>query len=351
VADLTHLTLDAVSADDDTALHAWFELERDAGTHDVPGDPPPCRTAHRRSLAAPWPGTEPWVWLARIDGEAVGVGTLELPYLDNTDNATGGILVAPGHRRRGIGRRMLALLSDEARHAGRVRLIGETWAPLVGPAPGPAFAAAVGAREVLQDVRRRLRLPGDGERARAFLGAQPVAAGYDLVQWTDGTPAERLDDMARLSGRMYTDAPFGDLHLAPEGFDARRARDEMCRARGIRVTVTAARSTDGMLVAFTEIAVAATVPWHGANWDTLVQPEHRGRGLGLRVNPANLALTRHARLGPACSSPGAPGLRRGEPRRSPRRSRGRRRRAAAPGRATGPTSTPARRRSPAPAPR
>ncbi|MCY7344273.1 MAG: hypothetical protein LH603_21165, partial [Pseudonocardia sp.] len=147
MADLTHLTLDAVSADDDTALHAWFELERDARTHDVPGDPPPCRTAHRRSLAAPWPGTEPRVWLARIHGEAVGVRTLELPYLDNTDNATGGILVAPGgregHRRhaRGVHRDRRCRDRTVAR---RQRPAAARWAG-GGPTPPGARRGPAGA--------------------------------------------------------------------------------------------------------------------------------------------------------------------------------------------------------------
>ena len=296
VTDLTQaLTLDVVAPRDVTALREWFELERDATAVDHPDDPPPCWTAHRARLTAPWPGEDARVWLARIEGRVVGVGVLGLPQLDNTDNATGEILVAPAHRRRGVGRRILSLLADEARRAGRVRLILEARAPLAGSGAGPAFLAAAGAREVLHDVRRRVALPGDDD-ARARLGEQvgTAAEGYDIVQWTNGTPPQWLDDIARLTGRMSTDAPLGGLHWAPERHDAQRvqARDAMTAARGISMTVTAARAPDGTLAAFTEIAVYGTVGWHAHNWDTLVAPEHRGRRLGLRVKLANLALAR-----------------------------------------------------------
>lgn len=296
MANLTRdLTFHAVAPTDEAALREWFDLAEAARAADQPADPPSCWTAHRAGLTDPWPGEEPRAWLARAEGSPVGVGVLGLPMLDNTDNATVEIVVAPDHRRRGAGRRILALLADDARRAGRVRLIGEARAPLERTSPGREFAAAVGAREVLSDVRRWLHLPGD-DAARQRLGDQADAAspGYELVQWTDGTPPQWLDDMARLAGRMSTDAPLGDLHWAPERYDAQRVldRDAMCRAHGLRITVAAARAPDGSLAAFTEIGVGATVHEHAWNWDTLVAPEHRGRRLGLRVKLANLALVR-----------------------------------------------------------
>lgn len=284
------ITVTAVEPTDRAAVDAWFALARAAQAADRPADPPPCPVAHRAELTAPWPGTASRAWLATAGGEAVGVGALDLPLLDNTDNALAGVLVAPAHRGRGVGATLLARLAAEARAAGRSRLIGEAHAPLTGPSPGTAFAQARGAHVALLSVRRRL----DVAAATACGAAVASSGGYDLVQWTDGTPDEWLDDIARLSARMSTDAPLGELHWTPEHHDAQRVRDRdaMCASRGLRVSVTAARAPDGRLVAFTEIAVATSTPWHGANWDTLVLPEHRGHGLGLRVKLANLALTR-----------------------------------------------------------
>ncbi len=290
-----HVETYPIAPCDETAMREWFDLEWYAQVADRPDDAPPCWIAHRARLRSPWPGEESHAWLARAGDEVVGVGVLDLPQLDNTDTALCDITVAPAHRRRMVGRRLLALLTDEARRAGRVRLIGEVHAPLAGTAPGPAFAAAAGASEALTDLRQRLHLPaGDEVRDRLAEQAHAAATGYDLLQWTDGTPDEWLDDIARLTGRISTDAPLGELSWAPECYDAQRVRDRdaMCRDHGIRVTVTAARAPDGRLAAFTEIAATASVRWHAANWYTLVAPEHRGRRLGLRVKLANLTLAR-----------------------------------------------------------
>jgi GNAT superfamily N-acetyltransferase len=303
---VTLTVIEPVDPLDEQALRAWFDLECAAHAFDRPDDAPPCWTMQRARLSAPAPGRALHGWLARSpDGEVVGAATLGLPMLDNTDNASGEILVEPHARRRGLGRRLLAVLAEQARSAGRDRLGGEALRPLDGPSPGSLFAAAIGAHLALVDIRSRLALPGidararkrpfdEHEIARTRLAARRPAAGYDLVQWTAATPDEWTGDIARLTARMSIDAPNGDLHLAPEVFDADRIRelDGMCRARGIRKIVTAARGPDGTLAAFTEIGVAATVPEFAANWSTLVEPERRGHGLGLRIKLANLALVR-----------------------------------------------------------
>lgn len=293
--------IDPVEPPDETSLRAWFDLERAAQAVDRPGDPAPSWAWHRALLAAPWPGEQARAWLARVDGAVVGAALLGLPQCDNTDTASGEIVVDPLHRRAGIGTCLLAVLRAEARSAGRTRMALEAQAPLLGPSPGAAFAAAAGARETLANVRRRLRLDDGGDRIRADLEATATAAspGYDIVQWSDGTPDEWCDDIGRLIARMSTDAPSGDRHREPEVHDAARVRerDAMCRARGVGITVTAARSRDGELVAFTEVATSAEQDEDTGTWFTLVRPEHRGRRLGLRVKLANLALARRLHPG------------------------------------------------------
>ncbi|WP_219416130.1 GNAT family N-acetyltransferase [Pseudonocardia nigra] len=286
------LVLEPVLADDEGALREWFELAAAAQAHDVPAGPPPCWVAHRTQLSVPWPGEETSAWLARSDGALVGVVELTLPTLDNLDTALGQIVVAPEHRRRGIGRHLLAHLTDQARAAGRVRLIGEAHAPLDGPGSGGPFAAAAGAREALLDVRRRLALPVDEALLdRLEAEARARAADYELEQWTGDTPPQWRAEIARLTARMSTDAPLGELAWQPEHHDAQRVagRDAMCRARGYRMTLTAARHGD-RLVGFSEIAVTTSYPQHASQWDTIVDPDHRGHRLGMLLKVANLRL-------------------------------------------------------------
>ena len=293
------LALTPVSADDDAALRDWFALVTAARAHDTPADPPPCWVQHRAQLVAGAPGHDEIVWLARAGAEAVGAATLTLPVLDNLDNAYGEILVAPPHRRRGIGRTLLAHLAEAARTAGRERLQIDAQEPLDGRGPAPAFLTAAGARLALADQRRRLPLPPADPAALDALAAQArvASAGYELVQWAGDTPSEWLDDVAALVARMSTDAPSDDLHQGPEHYDADRirAKDAARRTRGVRSTMTAARAPDGRLAAYTAIHQTASVAWHAGQGDTIVAPEHRGRRLGMLVKLANLERVRRDR--------------------------------------------------------
>lgn len=293
----SRLSLERVAPDDEASLREWFSLEAAAQAVDRPDDPPPCWAEHRVALSHPRPGEETSTWLARSDGAVVGAVLLSLPTLDNLDNALVDLVVAPEHRRGGIGRALLGHVADLARERGRSRLIGEVREPLDGTSPGAAFAASTGATKALADRRRRLTVPVPDEAGRAQLAerARAAATGYSLVQWTGGTPDEYLDDIARLTGRMSTDAPLDDLHWGPEHFDAQRIRDRdaALRARGRGLVVTAARDdTTGRLVAFTDITTSACVDWHAGQCDTIVDPPHRGHRLGMLVKAANLALLR-----------------------------------------------------------
>jgi hypothetical protein len=89
--------------------------------------------------------------------------------------------------------------------------------PLDGSGVGDEFLESVGARRGLAETRRRLDLPADPLRMRDLLGSTSAAQrGYRLVQWAGATPAEHLDDLAVLIGRMSTDAPMSDLPMEPQ---------------------------------------------------------------------------------------------------------------------------------------
>ncbi|WP_345605303.1 GNAT family N-acetyltransferase [Pseudonocardia adelaidensis] len=127
------VTLDTVAPHDEGALRDWFAVLAAAQAHDVPADPPPCWVEHHARLEAGEPGDAETAWPARAGTEPVGVALLALPLLDNPDNALGELVVAPAHRGRGIGRRLLHRLADAARAAGRHRLRAR---PVDGEHPG-----------------------------------------------------------------------------------------------------------------------------------------------------------------------------------------------------------------------
>jgi GNAT superfamily N-acetyltransferase len=286
---VSELAIDLVDPDDDEAVCRWTDLHIAAEEADLPGDPPISRVVQAGMLRHPWPGTERLVWLAIENGETVGSLDFDLSTVDNLDMAPLRLEVHPKHRRRGIGRALLAGAIEKAVADGRHRLVTES---VLGGA-GEAFAHAVGARSVLVETERRLVLEHLDEPHLADLlaDARAHSAGYSLLQWVGPTPDEHLAAMAELTSRMSTDAPMDDLVWEPEVFDADRMRDADRRSdlRGNVSYVTAALDdASGTVVGFTRLVVARDVRTVAWQWQTIVLPEHRGHRLGMLVKVANL---------------------------------------------------------------
>jgi len=286
-----------VAPDDEAGLREWFEIEEAARAHDRPADPPESWAEHRVELTHPWPGRESSLWLAHHDGAAAGAVLVGLPTRDNQQIAIVVVTVVPSRRRRGIGTALLAQASAVARARGRRRLVLEVRRDPGGDSPGWSFVQAAGGRLALADQRRRLTVPPPDEAAltRLDAAARAAAVGYDLVGWVGATPAEHLDDIARLTARMSTDAPLGELQWEPEAYDADRIRsrdDAVTARRGVMVITAARSSTSGGLVAFTAVHIRTDVPAHAWQGDTIVDPPHRGHRLGTLVKTANLAQVR-----------------------------------------------------------
>ncbi len=298
---LSGLSLTPVQSSDEATIRQWYELRCKVAQADLPDDSPPCWIHELGRFRHPWPGEVETAWVARDAGSVVGGCLLHLPMLDNLSNATGDILVAPEHRRRGIGRALLTHLRAEATRHGRIRLIAEVDQPLdpAAPDPGGRFASASGAVPALVGTRRRLDIGSVDPAVLARLDAQArtKSQDYSLVQWMGATPQRWLDDVAYLTSRVITDAPMDDLQWEAEAYDAARLRerDASCLATGRHMVTTAALGGSGRLVAFTQIVGYATSPWFADQWDTIVAPEHRGHRLGTLIKVANLALARAQR--------------------------------------------------------
>ncbi|MFG1870168.1 GNAT family N-acetyltransferase [Micromonospora arborensis] len=264
---------------------------------DLPDLPPFCRRRFDAMFHTPMPGTRSLWALARLDGVPAGYLQLDLPQLDNTDNATVELVVRPELRRRGVGRALHEYGLRLLREHGRKRVVAMTVSALPGgPArsvAGDAFAASTGAQSALAEVRRRLAIAEiDRVALRAALAeAQPRAEGYQSVCWQDSTPQEYVADIAYLDGRLLMDAPMGDVQWEPEQVDAERIRgnERALDARGRRRYHLGMRhEASGRLVAWTLLDVGASADWHAFQQITLVDPAHRGRRLGLIAKAENL---------------------------------------------------------------
>ncbi len=276
---------------DERMLAARYGVSRAALAHDLPDFPAPCPVRYGRTLRHPSTGTDVRSFLAYADGQPAAVATLWLTSLENTGNARLDLQTAPAYRRRGVGRALHAYAAGVARQRGRVRLLGDTVSALPGGVPregsGGAFAAAMGAKEALSEVRRRLDLSTVDIPALAV----PEAPGYSTVRWRDRAPGEYLADIGRLDGRLVTDAPQGDLVVEAPTIDADRIRGDeaACVARGERKYHTGIRhDASGALVAWTTLVFEPTIPDHAWQHITIVDPAHRGHRLGIWSKLANL---------------------------------------------------------------
>lgn len=260
-----------------------------------------------------WQGNEyeeRQLFLARLKGETVGMCSVELPLRENTHTAGIDVLIAPVHRRRGLGRTLLLHAESIARERGRTSLYGYHEVPLAAadgnpllpaksgagglPATEPAVAFAAGSGYELEQVERssRLDLPVAPDLLdRLESEAAAGAGGYIITGWDDTCPEDLVRAYAVLKARMSTDVPIAGMDWEGEDWDAARAREEeqtMARG-GVQSAVTAAlHSATGELVAYTVLNWRPGVPASIAQQDTLVTAKHRGRRLGTLIKVANL---------------------------------------------------------------
>ena len=282
---MTALTVEPVL--DRAALEAFHAVESAAMDHDfvaLPADPveewlPLLHTPERA-------GERVLLWLARSDGEPVASLSARLPTLDNLTAATVDVHVHPAHRRRGHGRAVVEQALALVRGLGRSRVFFEVPSGADGSEPvAQGLMDEIGAKPVLDDYRRLLDLT-EHPPARAA-----VPAGYRVVQWVDHAPEELLDGLAYLSGRMVLDAPMGEMGYEPERWDAARYRDKEAAAveRGRTRLASAVVHDDGAVAGATDIGVNRARPEVAYQWDTIVDPEHRGHGLGMVLKTWNHA--------------------------------------------------------------
>jgi GNAT superfamily N-acetyltransferase len=295
--DTPALAIDDLRADDPAAVEAAYEIARIATAADVPDFPPPCRFQHEARLRIPWPGEKVVRRVAYLDGEPAGTFELELPQLDNVENASVGVTVAPPYRRRGVGVALFRNAVELARAEGRKRINSMSVETLPGgperSAAGGAFAQEMGMKHVLADVRRTLDLatvdPAEHDRLLAEGWAR--ADGFSLLHWGNVTPDEHLTDIAALDSQFLAEVPLGDLTWEPEKVDADRVRraDATRTQYGIRSYQTGLRhDATGQVVAWSAIVVRRTVADHAWQQITLVHPGHRGHRLGMVSKVANL---------------------------------------------------------------
>lgn len=268
-----------------------YEIDCACTRHDWPDSPIHTREVFAARLTTPPAAHTAEYFLARLDGEPAGYLELLYTQADNLNNSYVTVSVSPALRQRGVGRALYEVAVERTRAHGRIRMLSQS----IRNPSSVGFAAAVGARAALDELRSRLDLDrvDPARHAGMLADAWAKAAGYHLIQWSGVAPDEIIDDVAALDSSFLQEAPTGDLDWEPEVVDADRIRaDEAARAARGRVTFHTGAMRDDRLVAWTTINCPAEGGPHAWQNATLVAPEHRGHRLGLLIKLANVAQAR-----------------------------------------------------------
>ncbi|MFE2142962.1 GNAT family N-acetyltransferase [Streptomyces sp. NPDC059456] len=271
---------------------AWLAVLTAAHTVDLPQLPPPSRTevvgrlsvAPARGRAALWAADEGVAGLLLFTDEA----NRHTAFLDV-------LAVHPHARRRGLGTALWQRVREELLSEGRTSV--SALVDLGGP--GEAFARSLGFENVLPMAWYVQDVIAAQDAAAAFPPGPRVPEGYDMLCWPGLVPDAWAPAAARAHAAME-DAPTGELDERTEAWTAQRlhAAQQLVLDRGGALTTVAAVTPDGEVAAYTELVLPDPQGPRALQYDTVVVPAHRGRGLGRAVKLRMLAeaAARHPSL-------------------------------------------------------
>jgi RimJ/RimL family protein N-acetyltransferase/GNAT superfamily N-acetyltransferase len=277
-------------------VKASYQLMSACKPVDDPYGPPISEPFFSAMIVLGWGEPQEMVLASDGSDEDCGGYVLELSQRENRDRGFLDAKVAPAHRRRGLGTKLLRHAADTARGDDRTLLYSYV---RVGSA-GEGFAEAMGGRPGLVHVRRVLDLDSipAGRLAGLRSRAEQAAAGYSLLSWPGATPEEYVDQAAAVRNAL-ADAP------RQPGKEVRRVDREWIRAgearsdkQGVhRYSVAARHDGTGELVGLTQVSTDPRVPDWGYQLITAVARPHRGHRLGLLIKVAMLDLLAGAEPG------------------------------------------------------
>ncbi|WP_142214010.1 GNAT family N-acetyltransferase [Streptomyces sp. SLBN-118] len=280
-----------------TAVDAWHGVVTAAHAHDLPAAvPAPGRVETEGKLnRSSVSGRTVRLAATAPDGSYDGVASLLL-FTDEGNRHTAFLdvlAVHPRARRRGTGAALWRAVHAELTANGRTSL--STMLELGGT--GQEFATGLGFEKVLD-------LGWYVQNVREALAAHPqppeLPEGYAYAQWAGVVPDAHADAFAEAHNAME-DAPSGDMdeQVTPWDADRVRAAAQVILDRGgviLSSAVLHAASGD-RVAAYTELVLRDPSDARALQYDTVVTPDHRGRGLGRAVKRHMLGAVRLAQPG------------------------------------------------------
>jgi mycothiol synthase len=269
--------VDFATASDDLMAQV-VALEHALDAEAVPEDPPrpaDLIAARYRVISELWQRQH---WGAFASGQLVARAGL-FRNLTGSNAATRDVDIAvhPAHRRRGLGRALLAACVSAVDDA-ESRLL-EAWTGTRVPA-GAAFAERIGATGGLHMRASQLDLATiDRSLMREWASIDP--AGY-RIEWIIGDTPDHLMDNVIEALRAINRMPREGLDMEDWKFTPEIIRDgeRTMKARGQEGWFVLAIHESGSSAGFTDVSFDRRFPHVVQQRGTAVVPEHQGKGIG-----------------------------------------------------------------------
>ena len=258
-------------------MHAYYIP---LSAEELPDDPP--MPFERR--AADWRSTRSDLsiprWILRVDGEIVASAVGWMNLEQDLDNGFGWIYVRPADRGRGHARRLAGALFDRLQEEGRRRFV--TY--VTDGFPAEELVKRAGLRPVYREKRSRLVVDRvDMDMMRRWIErASERAADYRLVELRAPFPDEVLEKYCDLLFQMNT-APMEDFEREDELITPEIWREQEklnAEASYDFLTFVAVHTPTGDVVGSTSVLTDELYPEQAWQWETVVHPDHRNKGLG-----------------------------------------------------------------------
>ncbi|MDX1745337.1 MAG: GNAT family N-acetyltransferase, partial [Halobacteriales archaeon] len=261
-------------------LREMHEYYIPLNAEEIPGDPP--IPFERR--ASDWRSTRSDQsiprWLLRVDGEIVASAVAWMNLEQDLDNGFGWIYVRPADRGRGHARRLAEVLFDRLQENGRSRFATHVTEGF----PAEELMKRAGLRPVYREKRSRLAVDRvDMQMMRAWIErAGERASDYHLVELRAPFPDDVLEKYCELQFVMNT-APMEEFEREDEVTTPEIWREQEklhADASYEFLTTVAVHTRTDDLVGSTSVLVDDLYPEQAWQWETVVHPDHRNKGLG-----------------------------------------------------------------------
>lgn len=224
-------------------------------------------------------------WVAMNSDEVVGAAHVST-WVDHADSGLVRVAVRHGHRRQGVGSRLLATALDGLESEGRTKLIIDL--PIGSPLEGPTSRLGLD-RVFSERINQLLVADIDWDLINTWIErSSERAAEYDLLTLRSPLPDEHMENWCRISDVMNT-APMEDFDLEDTFMTEQKWRsiEAGFASRGYdRHALVAVHRPSGDFAGMTTIIYRRHHPTLALQDDTVVDPDHRNRGLGRLLKAA-----------------------------------------------------------------